>query len=87
METRVLRQSKKAAVQQSGNILQRQCICGALPGPSGECVRCRQKRSLDLPLQTKLHINQPGDRFEREADRMAELVMRMPEPGLQRKPT
>jgi hypothetical protein len=34
-----------------------------------------------------LRINQPGDRYEREADRMADALMRMPEPGLQRKPT
>src|ERR1700730_17105299 len=32
-------------------------------------------------LQTKLVINTPGDRHEQEADRVAERVMRMPEPG------
>jgi len=31
-------------------------------------------------LQAKLRINQPGDRYEQEADRVAEQVMRMPEP-------
>ncbi|HSZ60715.1 MAG TPA: DUF4157 domain-containing protein [Terriglobales bacterium] len=30
-------------------------------------------------IQTKLTINQPGDRYEQEADRVAEQVMRMPE--------
>lgn len=38
-------------------------------------------------IQPKLTINQPGDRFEQEADRVADLVMRMPEPGIQLKPT
>jgi hypothetical protein len=35
-------------------------------------------------LQTKLAINKPGDEYEQEADRVAEQVMRMPEPQLQR---
>lgn len=32
-------------------------------------------------LQRKLTINEPGDRYEQEADQMAEQVMRMPDPG------
>ena len=35
-------------------------------------------------LQAKLRIGQPGDMYEQEADRMADAVMRMPEPGVQR---
>jgi len=36
--------------------------------------------SVDMsPVQAKLAINQPGDRYEEEADRVAEQVMRMPE--------
>ena len=35
-------------------------------------------------LQAKLKIGQPGDRYEQEADRVADAVMRMPEPGVQR---
>gem|GEM_PF-6745389 len=31
------------------------------------------------PIQTKLTISQPGDRYEQEADKIAEEVMRMPE--------
>jgi hypothetical protein len=31
-------------------------------------------------LQAKLRIGQPGDVYEREADRVADAVMRMPEP-------
>ena len=33
-------------------------------------------------IQTKLAINEPGDSYEQEADRMAEQVMRTPEPRL-----
>ncbi|MCY7272245.1 MAG: DUF4157 domain-containing protein [Phormidesmis sp. CAN_BIN44] len=54
-------------------ILQRQCACG------GGCPRCQE--SL---LQTKLHISEPGDAYEQEADRVADQVMRMPEPIIQR---
>ena len=35
-------------------------------------------------LQAKLRIGQPGDVHEQEADRVADAVMRMPEPGVQR---
>src|SRR4051794_26031082 len=32
-----------------------------------------------ISLQTKLIINQPGDAYEQEADRVADQVMRMPD--------
>jgi hypothetical protein len=35
-------------------------------------------------VQAKLKIGQPGDKYEQEADRVAEEVMRMPEPHFQR---
>jgi len=38
-----------------------------------------------LSIQPKLKINQPGDKYEQEADRVADQVMRMPEPTLLRK--
>ncbi len=66
-------------------LLQRRCACGGTAGPSGECVACRRKRLAGGGLfQAKLRVNQPGDAFEREADRVAEQVMRMPGPVLQR---
>ncbi len=34
-----------------------------------------------LRLQPKLTVNEPGDAYEKEADRVAEQVMRMPKPG------
>jgi hypothetical protein len=40
--------------------------------------------STAAALQTKLAINQPGDAHEQEANRVAEQVMRRPEPWLQR---
>src|SRR5688572_2918339 len=35
-------------------------------------------------IQTKLAMNAPGDTFEQEANRVADQVLRMPMPGLQR---
>ena len=37
-------------------------------------------------LQAKLRIGQPGDVYEQEADRVADAVMRMPEPQVRRQP-
>ncbi len=45
----------------------------------GACHSCPPR------VQAKLKIGQPGDKYEQEADRVAEQVMRMPEPSVQRK--
>jgi len=37
-------------------------------------------------LQARLRIGQPGDIYEEEADRVADAVMRMPEPQVRRQP-
>ncbi len=42
--------------------------------------------SARIPIQPKLRINEPGDMYEQEADRVADQVMRMPESAIQRKP-
>jgi len=49
--------------------LQRKSICAC----DGGCPLCRG-------IQPKLTIGQPDDKYEREADRVADQVMRMPEP-------
>lgn len=50
------------------------CACG------GGCPCCSGV------IQPKLTIGQPNDIYEQEADRIAEQVMRMPEPTIQTKP-
>ena len=60
---------------QSG-ILQRKCSCGGSAGMSGGCEECSQKQQFGL--QTKLKISEPGDSYEREADRIADQVMATP---------
>jgi hypothetical protein len=58
------------------NLLQRKCDCGGDSGVAGECEDCRKKRLAGnfSGLQTKLEVNQPGDSWEEEADRIAESV-------------
>ena len=51
------------------------CTCG------GNCPRCRED---ELPVQARLRISQPNDKYEQEADRVADQVMRMPETAVQR---
>ena len=57
-------------------VLQRMSACPC----DGGCPRCVG----DMVIQPKLRIGEPGDRYEREADRVADAVMRMPEPQMQR---
>ncbi|UJB19640.1 MULTISPECIES: DUF4157 domain-containing protein [Lysobacter] len=52
-------------------------------------TKCSACSGNDIKLQTKLTIGAPGDRFEQEADRMADTVMRSPDPrtmSMQRAP-
>ncbi|NEQ33509.1 MAG: DUF4157 domain-containing protein [Leptolyngbya sp. SIO4C5] len=39
----------------------------------------KEDNTLTAPVQTKLTMGQPGDKYEQEADQMAAKVMRMPE--------
>ena len=43
-------------------------------------------RAFQHLIQTKLKVNQTNDPYEREANQVAEAVMRMPEPKAQRQP-
>jgi Domain of unknown function (DUF4157) len=63
-----------------GGILQRKCACGSSAGAAGTCGKCQSKEGM---LQTKLSIGASDDKYEREADRVADEVMRMPEPTIQ----
>jgi len=71
-------QTTKAVPSNSNSLLvQRKCACGGSSGLTGSCSGCEKKKLLGQPLQTKLRINEPGDAYEQEADRVAEQVMRM----------
>lgn len=64
----------------SGLLIQRQCACGGSAGLTGQCEECSSRKWLGRPLQKKLVIGNSEDGFEKEADRVAALVMRMPHP-------
>lgn len=69
-------------------ILQRKCACMGSDSLAGECAECRKKKIMGqkgLPLQTKLAISQPGDTYEREADHIADKIIRMPASQVDRK--
>lgn len=65
-----------SGVSLSGRLLQRKCACGGSSGLSGECEECRKKKMQGI--QTKLAIGEPGDAYEREANRIADQVMATP---------
>ena len=59
--------------------LQRACACGESAGVSGKCPECAAREQLGV--QPKLSLNRPGDRYEQEADRIADRVVSAREPG------
>lgn len=59
---------------------------GSLPGAAQTLQRALGNRGLARmlgaqPLQPRLEVSQPHDEYEQEADRVADEVMRMPEPA------
>ena len=59
--------------------------------PTPQNIRLLQRtignQAVGQIIQAKLKIGQPGDKYEQEADRVAEQVMSMPEPKVRPKPT
>lgn len=56
-------------------------------GPLHPILRLQQtigNRAVQHLIQAKLKVSQPGDVYEQEADRIADRVMRIPEPSVQR---
>ena len=75
----VAQTATQAVGESSIGLLQRKCDCGNKASIlSGECAECQGKNMLGL--QTKLQVGDANDQYEREADSVAESVMRMPEP-------
>ncbi|MFM7464596.1 MAG: DUF4157 domain-containing protein, partial [Cyanobium sp.] len=60
--------------------LQRQCACGAPSAGGGSCAACEEKASLQGLQRKALAIGAADDPLEREADQVAERVMRMEAP-------
>jgi len=79
MNIRVLAESKSAIKRETSpvgsNFLQRQRACGDSQGAL-KCGEYREKGRFDL--QAKLKVNDPGDIYEQEADRIADQVLVAP---------
>ncbi len=59
----------------SVNLIQRKCACGGSAGLSGECAECQKEKLLGENaqlVQPKLKISNPNDKYEQEADRVAD---------------
>jgi hypothetical protein len=67
---------KPVATHEVSGLLQRKCACGNHTMVGDECEECSKKKRLNL--QTKLKINEPGDIYEQEAERIADQVMAVP---------
>ena len=78
--TFVQRSNRPSISARTHDMLQRKCACGNQTISGGECAECKKKKN---GLQRKLVIGASNDPLEREADRVAERVMRMPESGSQ----
>lgn len=63
----------KAVAISVAPVIQRACSCGATAGASGKCAACAADERLGT--QPKLAVSRPGDRYEQEADRIADQVM------------
>ncbi|MCL4298025.1 MAG: peptidoglycan recognition protein family protein [Anaerolineae bacterium] len=73
--------ARMLATPQPGGATYRAQALRALQGTIGNT---RVGRLLGTAVQTKLTVNTPSDIYEEEADRVADQVMRMPEPRIQR---
>jgi hypothetical protein len=66
-----------------GGLIQRKfASCDTSDDPSVKCGDEEKSRPRDKGLgaiQTKLTVSRPGDRYEREADRVADLIMSQPD--------
>ena len=64
-----------------GHELEAEAPASASPRFAHDFSRISLHAGAPAILQTKLQVNTPGDTYEQEADRVAEHVMRMPDPG------
>jgi hypothetical protein len=76
--------TRAEAAVKTGNpaavLMQRKCSCGTHAHGPAQCPACAALGPGEEAHQA-LRIGPPGDRLEREADRIAEHVMRSPLPG------
>jgi len=82
--------SRRSRVKKAQAVDQTAQSSGSVVGRGGPNIKAEKQTSLrlvrEMLVQRKLSVSEPGDRFEQEADRVADSVMRMsgPIPSIQR---
>lgn len=80
LETRFGHDFSQATVRPSAPMVGQNYATAACPVFPRRCPFGGACHICPARVQTKLAINEPGDKYERKADRVAGQVMRMPEP-------
>jgi hypothetical protein len=80
LETRFGHDFSQIAVRPSAPMVGQHYATSACPVFPRTCPFGGACHTCPAPVQTKLKVGQPTDKYEREADRVAEQVMRTPEP-------
>ena len=78
----------------SGSLARQANLSQSMSSPANQVLQLQrtignqavQRMVRSGALEAKLSIGQPWDVYEQEADQVADAVMRMPEPGVQRQP-
>src|SRR6185295_19914700 len=79
VQTTALQQDISAAPHLA-KVVQRSCACGGASGMTDSCESCNAKDLAGTPIvQPRLTVGPVDDPYEREADRVADHVMRMPD--------
>lgn len=79
------RKSVQMALRVPSRMVQRKTKLAGRPTAFHPLLRLQQivgNQAVGRLIRAKLKIGQPGDKYEQEADRVAEQVMRMPQPRL-----
>ena len=84
LQRSIANQARERPPPSHGHELESEATAGASPRFADDFSRISVHARAPAILQTKLQVNTPGDTYEQQADRVAEQVMRMPEPQLQR---
>ena len=84
LQRSIAKQARERPRPSHGHELEAEATASAFPRFAHDFSRISLHAGAPAILQTKLQVTPPGDTFEQEADGVAEQVMRMPEPQLQR---
>ena len=61
----------------SRGVLQRKCNCGAHTPGGSQCADCSRKQKPGLTVENNLKVSNPKDKYEQEADKVANMIMGM----------